>query len=106
MDGCASPLDAILEIAQLVAFLKKWEVMARLEWTPEANEVVWAGTGSWTPVGGMEAATPPTGAIPRLGALSPLYYSHFHWPRLPGSLSLPRYHLTLHQICVSFLLLL
>ena len=63
MDGCASPLDAILEITQLVAFLKKWEVMARLQWTPEANEVVWAGARSCTPVGGMEAATPPTGAF-------------------------------------------
>ena len=43
-----------IEIAQLMAFLKKWEVMMRLEWTPEADEVVWAGTVSWTPVGGME----------------------------------------------------
>lgn len=47
-----------IEIPQLMAFSKMWEVMVRLEWSPEANEVVWAGTGSWTPVGGMEAPTP------------------------------------------------
>lgn len=85
-----------IEIPQLMAFSKKWEVMVRLEWTPEANEVVWAGTGSWTPVGGWRHLLPVTQPV----LLLPLPLAQTAW------LPLPRFHLRLHQTCVSFLLLL
>lgn len=87
-----------------MAFSKMWEVMVRLEWSPEANEVVWAGMGPGLLWEGWRHLLPVTGAIPLLSALSPLCAPAATGPDClaPSPTFSPR----LHQACVSFLLLL